>query len=310
MRAAAIEQFGGPEVLQVMDLPEPQAGPGEVLIAVKGAGMGPWDWKMRGSSEAAGNPKLPYILGFEGAGVVTATGDGVADLDVGDEVYTYKWPGGCFAEFVAAPASATGRKPASLTFDEAAAVPVAGLTAHQGVVDELAMKPGETLLITGAAGGVGTFAVQIAAHEAVRVVAQVSAENADYVSELGAAEWVDYRDDGWVGAAREKADGNGVDAVLDLVGGQTFAQSMRALRPGGRAAGIAGQPEAVPDGVSAHFYVGKAETSRLEALAKLFDAGTLETHIERVLPLEEIHAGLDEVERGHMRGKLVLHVRD
>jgi NADPH:quinone reductase-like Zn-dependent oxidoreductase len=293
-----------------MDLRAPEPKAGEVLVALKAAGMGPWDWKMRESREAAGNPDLPYILGFEGAGVVVETGDGVADLSVDDEVYMYRWPGGCFADFVATPAGVTARKPASVDFETAAAIPVAGITARQGVVDEMALKPEETVLITGAAGGVGTFAVQIAAEQGASVIAQTSAANAGYVRELGAADWVDYNDPDWVGDARTKADGAGVDAVLDLVGGDTFTAAMRALRPGGRAAGIVNRPAEVPDGASAHFYVGKAESWRLAALAKLFDDGSVQAHIDSVMPLEQVRTALEKVERGHMRGKLVLRIND
>jgi NADPH:quinone reductase-like Zn-dependent oxidoreductase len=310
MRAAAIETFGGPEVLKIMELAKPEPRPGEVLIALKGAGVGPWDGKMRESPDAAGDPALPYILGFEGAGVVVAVGDGVSNLRVGDEVYTYRWPGGCFAEYIAASAEVTGRKPSSLSFDEAAGVPVAGLTARQGVVEELEIKSGESLLITGAAGGVGTFAIQIAAAQGARVIAQVAADNASYVSDLGAADWVDYNDEDWVNKARSKAGGDGVDAVLDLVGEPAFGAAMRALRPGGRAAGIVGKPDDTPAGIDAHFYVGRADTVGLEQLAELFDAGKIKTQIQAVRPLEEVGAAIGDVEARRVRGKLVLHIAD
>jgi NADPH:quinone reductase len=278
-----------------------------VLVALKAAGVGPWDWKMREASESP----LPLVLGSEGAGVVQSVGEGVSGLAVGDEVYAYT-QGGCYAEYVSAPVEVTGHKPASLSFDEAAAVPVAGITAHQGVTDELALKPGETVLITGAAGGVGTFAVQIAAAQGARVIAQTTAGNADYVTGLGAADCVDYTEAGWAEKARQKAGGAGVDAVFDAVGFDSFREASKALRPGGRAATtVPNTPvDEVPAGVSAHFFVGHPAGARLEQLAKLFDAGSLKVKIDTVMPLENARSGLDKVQEGHMRGKLVLHIAD
>jgi NADPH:quinone reductase len=312
MRTISIDRHGGSEVMKLVDLATPEPGAEDVLISLKAAGVGPWDWKTREASESQDGPPLPLVLGFEGAGVVEALGDGVTELAVGDEVYTYKWPGGCYAEFVAAPAAVTARKPASLSFDEAAAVPVAGLTAHQGIVDELALKPGESVLITGAAGGVGTFATQIAAARGARVIAQVRANDAEYAIGLGAADWVDYTQGDWVDSARAKAGGEGLDAVLDVVGSATLTQACQAIRPGGRAATIVpGAPvDDAPEGIDAHFFAGKPESARLAAVASLFDAGRLRVQIDEVLPLEQARAGLDKVQHGHMRGKLVLHIAD
>jgi NADPH:quinone reductase-like Zn-dependent oxidoreductase len=312
LRAISIDQHGGPEVMQLVDVATPEPAAGEVLIVLKAAGVGPWDWKTREASEYQDGPSLPLILGFEGAGVVEALGEGVAELNAGDEVYTYKWPGGCYAEFVAAPVAVTALKPGSLSFDEAAAVPVAGLTAHQGVIDELALEAGETVLITGAAGGVGTFATQVAAAEGARVIAQIRAQDARYVTELGASDWVDYTDAQWVESARSKAGGAGVDAVFDLIGSSTFTQACQAIRPGGRAVSIVpGAPvNDVTEGIAAHFFAGKPESTRLTRLASLFDAGKLRVEIDEVLPLEQARAGLDKVQQGHMRGKLVLRIAD
>ena len=307
MRAIAIEEFGGSEKLQVVDLPTPEPGSDEVLIRVRAAGVGPWDVMSR--QGVFGDREFPFVPGFEPAGVVEAVGGDVEDFSEGDEVFAYRFPGGGYAEYVAAAQSITARKPASLSFEEAAGLPVAGTTAHQGLVDELGVQGGETVLITGASGGVGSMAVQIAANIlGARVIGTASTRNHEYLRELGAEEAIDYNGD-WVTVVREVAP-DGVDAVLECAGGDTLERSFETLKDGGRAAYIVPveeEPEP-PRGISAHFFSAQPDGGRLSALASMFDAGQLQMNLQEVVPLEEAARAHEIVEEGHTRGKVVLSV--
>jgi NADPH2:quinone reductase len=307
MRAIAIEEFGGSDKLQLVDLPTPELGAEEVLIRVHAAGVGPWDVMSR--EGIFGDREFPFVPGFEPAGIVEAVGGDVEDFDEGDEVYAYRFPGGGYAEYVTASQGITARKPGALSFEETAGVPVAGTTAHQGLVDELGVQEGETVLITGASGGVGTMAVQIASNIlGARVIGTASTRNHEYLRELGADEAIDYNGD-WVAAVREVAL-DGVDAVLECAGGDTLERSFEALRDEGRVAYIVPveeEPEP-PRGISAHFFSAQPDGGRLSALASMFDAGQLRMNLQEVVPLEEAARAHETVEEGHTRGKVVLSV--
>jgi NADPH:quinone reductase-like Zn-dependent oxidoreductase len=304
MRAIAVEGFGGRDRLKILDLPTPEPGPDDILVRVRAAGVGPWDIKIR--EGLFGNRSFPHVLGVEAAGIVESTGENVTDLGEGDEVYIYS--GGCYAEYVSAPAQKVARKPATLSFEEAAAVPVAGSTAYQGIVEEIELKEGETVLITGAAGGVGTMAVQIAASLGARVLGTASPPNHDYLRSLGAAEAIDYHGD-WVAAVRDMAP-DGVDAVFDCVGGETFRRSFDAVRDGGRVVTIVafGEEDEPGRGITHHAFSARTERRKLEKLSEMFDEGNLRVEIEDVVPLEEAAKAHERVEVGHTRGKIVLEV--
>ena len=309
MRAIAIEEFGGSDKLQLADLPTPEVGAGEVLIRVRAAGVGPWDVMSR--QGVFGDKEFPFVPGFEPAGVVEAVGGDVEELSEGDEVYAYRFPGGGYAEYVTAAKDVAARKPVSLSFEAAAGVPVAGTTAHQGLVDELGVQEGETVLITGASGGVGTMAVQIAANIlGTRVIGTASTRNHDYLRDLGAEEAIDYNGD-WVTAVREVVS-DGVDAVLNCAGGDTLSRSFETVRDEGRVAYIVPveeEPEP-PRGINAHFFSARPDGGRLAALASMFDAGQLRMNLQEVLPLEEAARAQEIVEEGHTRGKIVLSVEE
>lgn len=249
--------------------------------------------------------------GFEPAGVVEAVGGDVEDFSEGDEVFAYRFPGGGYAEYLAAGVGITARKPGSLSFEETAGVPVAGTTAHQGLTDELGVQEGETVLITGASGGVGTMAVQIAANIlGARVIGTASARNHEYLRELGAADAVDYNDD-WVSAIKEMAP-DGVDAVLECAGGETLERSLETVKDNGRVAYIVPVEEELepPRGISTHFFSAQPNGDRLAALASMFDAGQLRMNLQEVVPLEEAARAHEIVEEGHTRGKIVLGVQE
>lgn len=316
MRAVVIDRFGGKELLRAIDLPRPEAGPGQVLVRVRAAGVGYWDVMACGG--LFGEMEFPYVPGFETAGVVEQVGAGVTDFAVGDEVYAFDFPGGGYAEYRAVSARATSRKPASLTFEEAAGVPVAGLTAHQGLTDVLGLQKGETILITAAAGGVGSFATQMASRLFdAKVIGTASSGNHAYLEGFGAAAAVDYREDDWPAAVREAA-GGPVDAVLDCAGGvmapEILIRSFETVKDGGRVAYIPSlemEPEnepAPPKGISLKFFSVTPSADRLTELTGYFDDGRLTVHVQESMALEEAARAHEQIEAGHTRGKIVLRI--
>ena len=307
MRVIAIKEFGSSDKLQIVDLPTPEPGPDEVLIRVHAAGVGPWDVMSR--QGIFGDREFPFVPGFEPAGVVEVVGAEVEDFSEGDEVFAYRFPGGGYAEYVTASQGITAHKPGSLSFEETAGVPVAGTTAHQGLVDELDVQEGETVLITGASGGVGTMAVQIAANVlGARVIGTAGTRNHEYLRDLGAEDAIDYNGD-WVATVREIVP-DGVDAVLNCAGGDTLERSFETMKDGGRVAYIVpGEEEPEPPrGISAHFFSAQPDGGRLSTLASMFDAGQLQMNLQEVVPLEEAARAHDTVEEGHTRGKIVLGI--
>lgn len=235
MRAIAITAFGGPDRLLLLGMPKPLPGPDEVLIRVHAAGVGLWDAKVRRGQ--VGERSFPFILGWESAGIIEQTGASVTGLQVGDAVYCYVRQVGHYAEYVAAPANLVARKPGTIDAAHAAAIPISGLTAHQALTEELGLQAGETVLITAAAGGVGSFAVQIAAQLGAHVIATASARNHAYLRELGARSVIDYTTTDFCQAVHA-LHSTGVDAILDCVGGETVIRSLQALRDGGRLASV------------------------------------------------------------------------
>ncbi|MBO0783495.1 MAG: NADP-dependent oxidoreductase, partial [Ktedonobacteraceae bacterium] len=233
MHVVAITAFGGPERLTLMEMPRPVPGPGEVLIRVQAAGVGLWDVKVRRGQ--MGGHSFPLVLGWESAGAIERVGANVTGFAVGDAVYGYIRQVGHYAEYVLAPASLVARRPASIDATHAAAIPISGLTAHQAITEDLGLRAGETVLITAAAGGTGTLAVQIATSLGAYVIATASARNHHYLRALGAQEVIDYTTTDFVQAVRATHPA-GVDAVLDCVGGETTLRSLAALRDGGHLA--------------------------------------------------------------------------
>src|SRR5262245_7803098 len=233
MKAIFIEQTGGPDVLKYGDLPDPVAGPGEVVVDIHAASINAADWKVRGGEH--GQVKFPHILGRDFSGVVSAIGDGVDDLRPGDAVFGVCAAGqeGAYAEKIAVKAAIIAKKPAGLSHVDAAALALTGLTAINAVDDTLKLKRGETILIQGGAGGVAGFAIQFAKHIGARVITTASAKNHDYVRDLGADEVIDYNARDFTQVV------SNCDAVFDTVGGDVATKSFAVLRPGGRAAFIA-----------------------------------------------------------------------
>ena len=304
MRAITVSEAGGPEVLTMStaDIPEPK--PGEVLVRVVSAGVGPWDAAIR--SGGLGAP-MPLIPGAEFAGVVVGdTGDEAAFED-GEPVYGYPGLTGCYAEYVSCPAEQLAPIPAGLDGTDAAAVPVDGLTALQGLMDVLSIGSGDDVLITAGSGGVGHFAVQIARALGANVIATASPRNHDFVHELGAAEVVDHTTADWPEQVRDLT-GGGAATVLASAA-PSLAGAARAARDGAQiATPVHGGDLPEADRVSWHRYDGQPRGTGLIRMAPWFDDGSLAVHIARRYFWADAAAAHREIEDGHVRGKLLLIV--
>jgi len=313
MRAMVTPQFGGPDLFEERDVERPHPGPDEILVRVVAAGTNPIDAKLRAAGGSRGL-EAPVVLGADVSGVVEEVGVGVTDLAAGDEVYYTPevfGPGshGGYAEYHVAKADIVAKKPASLSHEEAAAVPLAGGTAYEALVRRLAVRVGETVLIHGGAGGVGSFAVQIARSAGARVLATAGPDNQETLEALGADVAIDYtRQD----AAEAALDDTGVDAVLDTVGGETVVNSIPATRPFGRLATILGaQGDLTPLYQKNQTLYGVfllRERARLEELARLIERGQMRPLVDQVLDLSEVGKAHKRLDSGHGRGKIVLRV--
>jgi NADPH:quinone reductase-like Zn-dependent oxidoreductase len=306
MKAAFIEQFGGPEVLKYGDVPDPVAGPGEVVVDVAAASVNGADWKVRNAEYS--QAKFPLVLGRDFSGLVAATSAGVDDLKVGDAVFGVLEAGreGAYAEKLAIKAAIIAKKPAGLSHVDAAALALTGLTAIISVETTLQLKRGETILIQGGAGGVAGFAIQLAKHIGARVITTTSAANVDYVRGLGADIVVDYNAQDFTRVVRD------CDAAFDTVGGDVAQKSFAVLKPGGRAAFIASgaqAPKPDRDDVTAlRPAVGRARAP-LERIATLVAAGAVRPPEIKLYRLSEAAEAHRVSESRHFRGKLVFQVR-
>ncbi len=306
MKAAFIERHGGPEVLKYGDFPDPVAGPGEVVIDVFAASVNGADWKVRAGDY--GQSKFPYVLGRDFSGLISAVGEGVQDLRVGDAVFGVCESGqeGAYAEKIAVKGAIVARKPDRLSHVDAAALALAGLTAMSAVEDTLQLQPGETILIQGGAGGVASFAIQLAKHIGARVITTASAANHDYLRKLGADDVIDYNARDFTEVVAD------CDAVFDTVGGDVAQRSFAVLKPGGRAAFIASGPQAPKpdrsDVTSLRPPVGRARKP-LERIAALFLAGAIRAPEITLYRLSEADDAHRVSESRHLRGKLVFKVR-
>jgi NADPH2:quinone reductase len=316
VKAIVLTRFGGPDVLELQEVERPQAGPGDLLVRVIAAGTNPVDAKLRADGRWA-QLVPPAIIGYDAAGVVEAVGPGVTDLAPGDEVfYTPELlgsrHGSSYAEYERVAAAIVARKPRSLSFAEAAAVPLAGGTAWEAVIRRLAMRAGETILIHGAAGGVGSFAVQFAKAAGARVLATASAPNHDLLRQLGADVVLDYRSADVARVIQEETHGRGVDAAFDIAGEDRVARCLPVLRPFARVACILppqGDLSALyPKNITLHGVFLTRERRRLEEMTPLFERGQARPVIDRVLRLDEVRHAHERLDSGHGRGKVILQV--
>ncbi|MFF9220600.1 NADP-dependent oxidoreductase [Streptomyces viridosporus] len=307
MKAIRYSRYGGPEVLGLEEVDDPVVGPDSVLVKVRAAAVNPVDWKCReGHLEPILQAVFPVIPGWDVSGVVVRPGVAVPEFAVGDEVIGYVREDflsrGTFAEYVAAPVRALAPKPRNLTFEEAAGLPLAGLTAYQVLHGVLEVKRGETVLVHAAAGGVGSLAVQLAAHLGARVIGTASEYNHDFVRRLG-GEPVNYGA-GLVERVRGLAP-EGVDAVFDTVGGDALKVSANLLAPEGRLASIVDN-EVVDYGGRYHFV--RPDPQDLRRLSELAEQGVVSVHVSETFPLERAADAHRLNQEGRTRGKIVVTV--
>jgi NADPH:quinone reductase-like Zn-dependent oxidoreductase len=308
MKAWRVHEFGSPEAMIFEIVPRPDPGPGEVLVKVHAAGVGPWDGWIRAGRSALPQPR-PLTLGSDLSGEVAALGSGISELAVGDQVFGVTNPQfvGAYAEYAVASAGMLAKKPSSLSYGEAASIPVIAVTAWQGLFDQARLEAGQTVVIHGAAGNVGAYAVQLARRARLRSIVTVGTKDIDYVRALGADKVVDYH------TQRFEDEVKDADAVLDLVGGETLARSFQVLRPGGKLISAVSQPDqdrAKHHSVHAAFFLVEVNTERLRRIAELIDRGELKTRVGAVLALadaRDAHMML-EGRRPQPNGKIILDV--
>ncbi|MFD3404306.1 NADP-dependent oxidoreductase [Kribbella sp. NPDC058693] len=308
MRLVRQEEFGGPEVLRVIEVERPVPGPTEVLVEVHAAGVNPVDWYSRAEEAYLGSP--PYTVGWDVAGVVVEAGLGASGVAVGDEVLGMPWfprEAAAYAEYVTAPSRQFVRKPTSMSYAEAAGLPLAGLTAWQALVDVADVQPGQRVLIDAAAGGVGHLAVQIAKARGAYVVGTSSAGKHDFLRSLGVDQPLDYRD--------PAADPGTLDAVIGLAGDDSDRRWLEFINPGGILVGVlSGVPDdleqaAKDRGVRSGRLLVEPDRIGLQGLTDLVETGKLRVHVEQTFPLEHAPEAHRLGETGRVTGKLVLTVR-
>jgi alcohol dehydrogenase len=330
VRAFVLTRYGGPEATELRDVPAPEARAGRVVVRVHAAGLNPLDFKIRlGKLKPIRKYPLPIVMGNELAGVVESVGEGVTRFAPGDKVYARvaKDDLGAFAELASLPEAVVAKMPATLDFEKAAAVPLAALTALQALRDELKVGPGKSIFISAGAGGVGTFAIQLAKRLGAKVTTTASPRGEALVRRLGADVVIDYT------KARFQDELKEMDGAFDLVGGETLARTFGVVKRGGRVVSIAGLPEprTVDDigggaGLRVLFWIASFTTrmragavdyrylfmhpsgKELEELARMIDAGELEVVVDKVFPFDQAKEALAYLESGRAKGKVVLRV--
>jgi NADPH:quinone reductase-like Zn-dependent oxidoreductase len=305
MKAARIHRFGPPDVIEVEDIPPPRPAAGEVLVRVAAAGVGPWDALIRdGKSKVS--PPPPLTLGSDLSGVVEAVGTAVSGFKNGDEVFGVTNPQfvGANAEFAVASAQMVARKPQRLTTLEAASVPVVAVTAWQMLFEHARLEAGQRVMILGAAGNVGAYAVQFAANAGFHVIAVVGSDDVEYVRTLGAKDVIDYRVTDFVDVVRS------VDGVIDTVGGDARDRAFAVLKPGGILVTVVSTAFVPPRAdVRSAFFYAEVTTARLNAISGLLDGGTVIPQVGSVLPLEQVRTAHEMLAGApHRRGKIMLEV--
>ena len=331
MRAIVAESYGGPNVLAIVERPEPEVGANDVRIAVKAASLNPLDYKIRdGKVKLVLDVKPPIAMGCDVAGVVDAVGSAVTRFQPGDEVYARleKNRMGGFADKVCADDKVVAKKPAKASFAEAASIPLAGLTALQAFRESAGLSAGQRVLVHAGAGGVGSLAIQIAKVLGLWVSTTTSTKNIDFVRSLGADDVVDYTKESITTRGRD------LDAVFDTLGGASELDSLAAVKPGGVVVGVGGMPDAafarewLPAFVRPAIWLAtmrrrraaakagarfvylfmRPDGAQLAEIAGWIDAGTLKPIVHRTYPLGEFREAFAELERGHARGKIVLTI--
>lgn len=307
MKAAVIQEYGGPETLTVKEVPKPQIGPNDVLVKVKATSINPVDWKIREGYLREMIPyEFPLILGWDAAGVIAEVGEQVKGWQVGDEVFTRPeiTRNGTYAEYVAVPSHLIAPKPKNLSYEEAASIPLVGLTTWECLVDNANIKPGQRILILGGSGGVGTFAIQFAKAKGLEVVTTCSSKNVEFVQQLGADEVIDYTKDDMTAIAP-------VDVVYDTVGGETLTQAHNLVKRGGFLVSIAGQPDqevAKQKGFKATYVFLNPDGEKLAKIGIMLEDEAIKPILAHTFGLDQIREAHEQSETGRTRGKIVITV--
>ena len=305
MQSVRIHAFGGPEVLALETAPTPEPQSGEILVRVHAAGVNPVDYKIRNGGYVA-EDRLPLTLGRDISGVVERCGPGIEEFKPGDAIYALLTPDrGGYAEFVAVKAADCAAKPECLDHVQAAAVPLAALTAWQGIFDHGGLSAGQRILIHGAAGGVGHFAVQFAKARGATVYATCSGRDIDFVQSLGADDAIDYKNQRFEDIARD------IDLVYDLVAGDTQERSWSVLRESGIIVSTLQQPskeKAAEHKARGAYYLTEPNGTELAEIGRLIDAGAVRVEVGKVFPLRRAADAERALEEEHVRGKVVLKV--
>ena len=309
MKAARAHAYGGPEVLKVEDAPRPEPKDNEILVRVVAAGVNPVDAKVRAGMFKQPGASLPFIPGYDISGVVEKTGAKATKFKVGDEVYAYMSleRGGAYAEYAIAKESELAAKPKTLTHEEAAAVPLAALTAWQALFEKAKLTEGQTVLIHGGSGGVGSFAVQMAKARGAKVIATASAANQEFLKELGADQGIDYRAQKFEEVAKD------VDVVFDTVAGETLRRSYDVVKKGGFIVSVLEPPnkaELEKRGIRGTVFLVEPNAQQLAEIAQMIDAKKVKPFISQTFPLAEVQKAHAAIETGHTRGKIVIKVSD
>lgn len=315
MRAIVIEQFGDAKNLQFKELPIPVPEEREVQIKILYTSVNPVDWKIReGMLQGRLPHEFPIIPGWDAAGIVTALGSKVSQFQVGDQVYTYSRKpvvhSGTYAEYICFDAEHVALKPKNLSFAQAAAIPLVGLTAWQALFDFGKLKRGETILIHAGAGGVGSVAIGLAKNAGAKVYTTASEQNHAYVKKLGADVAIDYRKESFKDRMKQ-LEPQGIDLVLECIGGDVMKQSVEVVKEGGRIISILGQLNprmAQEKNISFHYVFVSPNGEELKQLTALFEQGKLELPNIEEMGLDEAATAQEKVRQGHTRGKIVLKV--
>lgn len=309
MKAGRIHRFGPPNVVVIDEIPMPTPKDGEVLVRNAAAGVGPWDALIR-ENKSVVDTSLPLTLGSDLSGTVEAVGSGVTEFKPGDQVFGVTNPQfiGAYAEYALASAKMIGRKPASLDFIAAASAPVVAVTAWQMLFDYARACAGQSVLIHGAAGNVGAYAVQLARQAGLRIFATAASRDASFVKDLGAETVIDYA------AVQFEEVVPKVDIVLDLVGGDTKKRSFQVIKPGGILVSVVSKASSeadVPPDVRSVFFLVEVTTQRLQKLTELFERGELKARVGTVLPLDQARVAHEMLAGAqHKPGKIVLNTAD
>lgn len=311
MKAAQINEYGDPSVVQVVDVPRPTVGGGQVLVEVYAASLNPFDSKVRSGAMKDIIPlQFPVTLGGDIAGVVAEVGEGVTEFAAGDKVYgsanAVGGDSGAFAEYALTRTGEVGKMPINLDFQQAAALVLVGVAALQGLTQHIKLQSGQKILIHGGGGGIGAVAIQLAKHIGAYVATTASGDDIAYTKQLGADQIIDYKTENFAELLQD------FDAVFDTVGGEIFEQALSILKPGGTAVSMVSQlneTKASELGVTAILQNTHTTTTDLNELSKLVEAGVIAPRIGQVFPLDKISEAFTDRESGAISGKVVIQIR-